>query len=298
MKPVNGYKDLLKFSVRFTLRSLCAVGLPLILAGMLLPSLCMAQEAEEQELNQINTIDLTDPNAPRIISVTPIPPENFRVDPTAERAAVETTPSEEQPKIHPRLQEQIKREAPDSIVEVIITFREDQKLPRLPALMPHQSRASPTNQAMLKKREALIEDLTQRRKSSRAEFIHRLEPLDLAVLEEYWLINGVLAQLPIASVEAVAAQPEVQYISPRIGEETLPRHDTPENDVIVGRTQMQSDSYFDAAEPSTPEAGGAIAVLDSGVRASHVLLNNPSHLGVIRDCVHGSWDINHWDHYG
>src|SRR5205823_12869685 len=41
--------------------------------------------------------------------------------------------------------------------------------------------------------------------------------------------------------------------------------------------------YFDTTKPD----GVRIAVLDSGVRETHVLFNNPSHLGVLRDCHNG-----------
>jgi len=56
------------------------------------------------------------------------------------------------------------------------------------------------------------------------------------------------------------------------------------------RTQIQSDPYFDATTPA-----GTIAVIDSGVHETHVLFNNPRHLGVLRDCVNGGPQCDNTD---
>lgn len=241
------------------------------------------QSGEEQPFNLVYTIEFDDLGNPHHSSVTTIPPENFHFDASAEEPSVEVTRVEVPQKIHPLLQQWIDREAPDHVVEVVITLIEDQQIPRFPRLVPGQPRTSSANRAILRERESLIEQLRQQRQASQTGLIRTLQPYGLVVLEQYWLINGFLARLPLGSVETVAAESEALYIRPRFGGEPPPNHDgNPNNDVVDARAQIQSDSYFNSAFPFS-----SIAVLDTGVKYTHVLFRNPRHLGVLRDCVNG-----------
>jgi hypothetical protein len=236
---------------------------------------------EEQPINMVYTFDLEDPSVPRVTSATEIPRENFRFDPIPGKPGVGTIQPRTPQKIHPLLERDIGRGAPDNIVEVIVTLREDQKIPLLPRLKPDQSRTSPANQAILSARNTLIESLAQKRKISQAELIQRMELYGMEVVEQFWLVNGFAARVPIGKVRLVAAHPEVVYIQPAFGGEPPP-DSNPNNDVVAGRSQIQSDPYFNAALSVS-----SIAVLDSGVRNSHILFKNPRRLGIIRDCVNG-----------
>jgi hypothetical protein len=131
--------------------------------------------------------------------------------------------SKEMQKIHPLLIQQIEREEPYYSIEVIVTLQEDQKLSPLPDLDYRYPRESQINQNILKMREAAIFELAQRRKSSQAELIRKLQPFGLVVLEQYWIVNGFLAKIPACSVQTVAGQPEVTYIRPRFAGEPPPR---------------------------------------------------------------------------
>jgi serine protease AprX len=103
------------------------------------------------------------------------------------------------------------------------------------------------------------------------------------VLETFWLVKAVLAEIPLAAVQAVADRADVLYISPQVSGEPPPS-------VSQGRIVIASDPYFD------PLYGplSYFALLDSGVRSTHVTLSQPvsGYHGVLADCVFG--DSNCW----
>lgn len=241
------------------------------------------QTVEEQPFNIIYTIKFGTRGVPYISSTTEIPADNFRFDPIPEKPIAENAPTKTPSKIHPLLQEWAKRNAPDSVIEVIITLREDQKIPRLPRVTTGESLKSQVNQAIFNARNVRIEKLKQERNKSQTALIQRLQPHGLVVLEQYWLVNSFLARIPIGGLKIVALQPEVIHLQPRFGGEPPPTHDgNPNNDVADARSQIQSDSYFNNLIPISP-----IAVLDTGVRKSHVMFKKPRRLRAVRDCVNG-----------
>jgi serine protease AprX len=245
-------------------------------------------QAIEQPFNQIYTVDLDPQRSLRIISVTKIPSGNFSIDLLPKNPRVERRLEESPPKIHPYLEEWIKREVPEKRIGARVILHEDQKIPRLPYPIPGQPPTSTANQAIINARKALIDELSQRRRDSQARLIQRLHPHGLQVKEQCWLVNSLVVELPIRSVEVVAAQPEVLSIHPRSAEEPLFKDESAlnseaesQNDVMTARLQIQSDPYFDTVNPVS-----RIAVLDTGVLASHLLFQ-PSPFGVIRDCNWG-----------
>lgn len=241
------------------------------------------QAVREQSFNVVYTIELDTKGVPCISSATEIPSNNIRFDSIPEKQIVETTPYKTKSTIHPIIQEWVEHKASDSVIEVIITLREDQRIQRLPRHVPGQLWESPANQAILRTRNILIEELRQHRNKSQAGLVQRLEPHGLVVLEQYWLVNSLFVRLPIGSVKIAAQQPEVIYLQPRFGGEPPPKHDgNPNNDVAVARTQIQTDQYFNNTNPVS-----TIAVLDTGVRKSHVMFKRPRHLRAVRDCVRG-----------
>ena len=61
----------------------------------------------------------------------------------------------------------------------------------------------------------------------------------------------------------------------------------PLNDLFESRAWFGSDGYFDLGLTN-----GTIALLDTGIRSSHVVFSNPSNLFLQRDCVNGGNDCN------
>ncbi|MEK7068912.1 MAG: peptidoglycan-binding domain-containing protein, partial [Patescibacteria group bacterium] len=103
-------------------------------------------------------------------------------------------------KIHPLLERDIAQQAPDNIVEVLVTLREDQ------IISPHSD----------------FMELAQKRKSSQAELIQSMEPYGMKVVEQFWLVNGFAARVPIGKVRLIAKHLQVVYIQPRFGGEPPP----------------------------------------------------------------------------
>lgn len=161
-------------------------------------------------------------------------------------------------------------------VQVVVTYRETLKLPRFPVLNARESRGSLGNQLALQRAGQLVKQVEQARASE-----HAVHASELAarhggrVTESFWLINGVVVDLPLDQVRALAAQPEVQFIEH--SEKPIP---PPANNSIDARILMNSDPYFNATAPS-----GFIGLLDTGIRLTHTLLSN---VDFRRDCVNGT----------
>ena len=91
----------------------------------------------------------------------------------------------------------------------------------------------------------------------------------------------------------------VLSISPRYSGEKPPADADPLNDLFEGRAEIGSDRYFNLGLPRS-----SISLLDTGIRSSHTVFNNPSNIGVQRDCINGGADCNtgvldladYWDH--
>lgn len=113
-----------------------------------------------------------------------------------------------------------------------------------------------------------------------------MEFYGIEVLDQYWLVNGLRARVPVGVIEAIVIDPDVVYIEPANEGTSLPFHvpehadSNPNNDVASARTQIQSDSYFDATT-----AVSSIGVLDI---ATHIFcFSFQATFCARRDCVHG-----------
>jgi|SRR5215211_3870738 len=139
-----------------------------------------------------------------------------------------TPTSETLKKLTPDFREQIAREAPESIIEVFIGLQDDEKLspmPKLqyplPVMRNHQLIISPTNQAIMKKQDAMYKEQLQRWKKSQDALIRKLASLGLVETKQDWEINGFFAKLPVCNVLTVAQQPEVANIIEAPGGERI-----------------------------------------------------------------------------
>src|SRR5207247_1382847 len=89
--------------------------------------------------------------------------------------------------------------------------------------------------------------------------------------------------LPADSVPGLLRRKEIVFVGPATGR-VAPHHDgNRANDVDAARERINSDPYFDL--PLADQ--GWMALLDTGVRTTHRLLCNPSHLCMVADCVSG-----------
>jgi hypothetical protein len=103
-----------------------------------------------------------------------------------------------------------------------------------------------------------------------------LESGGAKIQERHWLANAFSANIDASQLAVLEADPQVKEVAPTTGGRFLA--DIP---LVNGRNAMNSDPYF-----NTPGlTGGFIALLDSGIRFSHVLLSGRT--SWVRDCVNG-----------
>lgn len=169
------------------------------------------------------------------------------------------------------------RGAGNTRMEVIAIFNDESRLPRFPTLNESEPRNSATNLEILRKNESLIGAI---RRDRSAKSIGRREAIETdsgaVVKEVFWLIDAMIVDLPLASIAALAARPDVKFVEHRTGI-SRPQH---VDFMVHARAIHVSDPYF-----SGFGSGGFIGLLDSGTRADHVLLSN---VDIRRDCLNGT----------
>jgi hypothetical protein len=205
-----------------------------------------------------------------------------RKDPGREPKPEIPGPADTAAKIHPLLARWLKDRPADEVATLVITFRDDLQIPRFPEPDLDQPRDCCDNERELKRADALAEAIQRAREGDYKKLRSRLADARAEVHETFWLIRGVQVSMPLGSVEKLAADEEVLYLQPDESEDA-----PPQDDVVNGRAEIVSDPYFDLGL-----ATGWIGLLDSGVRRTHVLFNQPSHIDFMRDCVNGGADCN------
>lgn len=161
-------------------------------------------------------------------------------------------------------------------VQVIVTFQETLKLPRFPALNISEPRSSAGNQTVLQRADQLVGQIAQARAAEHAAHASRLAANHGAqVKETFWLINGMVVELPLDQVRALAAEPDVQFV-----EHAEKPISPPANNSVDVRNLLDTEPYF-ALNKTT----GFIGILDTGIRLTHTLL---SHVDLRADCVNGT----------
>ncbi|MET0813369.1 MAG: S8 family serine peptidase [Microbacterium sp.] len=199
---------------------------------------------------------------------------------TLRKRITEKTPEPELVKIHPLLQEWRHSRDLAERHELLIVARENLEIPRFPEPDGSQPRSSRTNQRLLKRADALVGELTKRRAEGQSNLVPIAESLDGKVLEQFWLVNAMLVDIPLHAVEKLASVDEIISIEPRYSEEP-----PPQNEPDVARGLIVSDPYFGFK-------GTFVGILDTGVRATHTMFRNPDHLDFLLDTVNGGANGN------
>lgn len=163
------------------------------------------------------------------------------------------------------------------MTEVIITFQDKLRIPRFPVANAAESRDSVFNRFAMNQADNMIRQI----ETARADEYQKLAA-DLKanygadVTETFWLINGVVAEIPLGSVTQLATRDDVRYIEPSSSGEPPPDLNF-FNDVDDGRGRIVSDPYFNLGQTT-----GFIGILDTGVRSTHTLYS--SNLSIVLDC--------------
>ena len=242
-----------------------------------------AVQFASQPVNVIFDSEVANGN-PVSAGATPLPPSAYAVGPEQHSSKLDDVITPARSKIHPILEAAVTNaELGGNLAaktEVVVTFTEDMNIPRFPEPKVLEPRNSPANTAARNTAAQMVSDLQNARavnqnpKKSALVANHKAK-----VLEDFWLINGMVVEIPIGKVRSLAARNDIQSIEPRQTDIAPPA-----NNSVDARALMVTDPYF-----NLNLTGGWFGLLDTGVRVSHTLLN---HYAFLRDCVTGGSDCN------
>jgi hypothetical protein len=217
-------------------------------------------------------------------SVSDVPAAALNPSLAAQIVKPQAAPAQPPPRISEKLSadiDQLGIRGQDPTVRVVATFVEDLNLPRFPHLEPSEPRDSPKNAAAQARSDALVAAIEQARAPNydarSQELANRYSAKEI---ERFWLINGMVLDMPLSQIRPLAARSDVQYVQ-------YDQTDTPppriHSDIYDARREI-GDLPWD----SYGLDGGWLGLLDTGIRTSHVLLSNPNMFNRLRDCVNGT----------
>ena len=152
---------------------------------------------------------------------------------------------------------------------VVVTFVQDQKMPRLPDLDASLPRTAPANVETLRRSDAIVNDVIARRSPAYQQLKTDLARLDVRVLETFWLIKGMVVDAPAAALPGLAQRDDVSYVEPVDSGTPPPADSDPDNDEADARALMHTDPYFGRQT-------GYVGILDTGARRTHTLITPAS----------------------
>lgn len=187
----------------------------------------------------------------------------------------------DQVRIHPDVAAADAAAQPGELVEYIVQYDHGALMPRLPVLPDRTNRFSPVNVQVFEHRMALLEGTRRARESAASQLVFGLEAAGGKALEYFALGGAMRVEAPKGYLATFDATPQVVHVEPLEMASTLGTTST-------ARALLQSDPYYSGGATGS----GYIAVIDSGVRASHDLLSSPDHLDFVEDCVSGDSNCN------
>ena len=233
-------------------------------------------------LNQVRSASITDARG-QIAETYHIPTKNIFIDEKSEKKEDDGRERPAISKISPVLQEWINTKKVDESAEIIVTFQEDLRIPRLPELGSGESR----DEGKTRRADA-IDTLKKARADSQARSVKKLaEYSTFKQSDSFWIVNSVVGTAKIGDVRRLAESREVLYLQPVEGGEQPPQDANTNNDAQDGRNRIVSDPYFNLGLTNP-----WIGLLDTGVRETHDMFNSPDHIAWMRDCVNGGNNCN------
>lgn len=247
-----------------------------------------AQDADQ--IGVVNSIEIAKDGALGKLDARMLDRDAYRFEPPGGETKKDAAEPRQPSRIHPRLEAMLAAGDGSVRVRIVVNLNEDLAMPRLPDLPAGESRDSAVGADLARQQDAIVADLARRRADSQAGLIRTLgDRYKLQVVEQFWLVNAFVADAPLAAVKELLASQQVAYVQLEDGGEKPPVDGNPNNDVVDGRSAIQSDPYFNL--PSM--TGGYIGLLDTGVRTSHTLFASPGdHVDFLRDCVNGGSTCN------
>lgn len=198
-------------------------------------------------------------------------------------------------KLAPKLAAMLGRsEAASTRQQVVITFADDLKMPLLPSPDTRLPRSAKVNVRAQAQADALIAGAQEQRQPGYQALRSQLDQLGVQTLGTYWLIKGLLADAPLSALPALVKRGDVRYVEPVDSGAPPPADSNPNNDEEDARALMRTDPYFNLGQTT-----GVIGLLDTGVRATHTLFTNPTHLSIREDLTtttNPNPDDDCWNH--
>lgn len=254
-------------------------------AGLNQPSLPQASvynpyEVKLDPLFEVASVSISKHPDPNDLKVSGIPRSNIYFE-DSKNPKTNSNNDLPHPKVSPVLQKWLREMNADDVVEIMIGFKEDLRIPLLPELAAGEKRDDPNS-----KRAMAINVLERKRNASQKILLDKLEHYgQFERISGYWIVNCSLLSVQIGEIEKLAQADFVTYLQPKRGGESPPADFITGNDVEDGREQISSDPYFDLGLTHP-----WIGILDTGVRDTHELLS--SHIDWARDCVNGGIKCN------
>lgn len=182
--------------------------------------------------------------------------------------------------INPRLTAKIRIADPVSTIDLVVVFTEDVTIAPFPRMDHSLPRSHPSNVAVENEVHRRIDELTAQRQRANGQRVREIEALGSTIREQYWLVNAVLVQAPMATIPRLAARPDVVSIDEAKTDDPPP--------VIIGRQQMNT-FWLESLVPQT-QTGNPwhFALLDTGAPPSHALFTPRTSILGAYDCVNGT----------
>ena len=209
-------------------------------------------------------------------------PEKGRPHPVTGRVEPRTSGVAPQPRVASRVAQAEAGARAGEMLSYIVKFRHGVAMPRLPDLLPSESRFSPSNTRIMEQRLGMLEAVRRARINAAAGLAQVIKGRGGRVLEYYTLAGAMLIEAPKGTLAALDASQQVQHVEARFAAELPP------DSIADGRALIGTDPYYNGGATGS----GFIALLDTGVMKSHDLLSSPSHIWFHEDCVLGDGDCD------
>lgn len=214
----------------------------------------------EDPFNQLHYAQLSN-GAITYHSVNPIPPSESSFGAFPPKTAQDAAAQAPESKIHPRLGQLAAQYPAQAVVTAVINFVDDVTVPRFPERADGVANAARSAQDSAPVVASLQQQRTPEYAALRQELAQRY---GAQVLDQFWLIKGMVVTIPLGNIAAIAARPDVLYVEPENA------GDPPPGDTVAdARALISSDPYFNLGDTR-----GFIGLLDTGLRSTHTLLSN------------------------
>jgi hypothetical protein len=236
---------------------------------------------DEDVLNVVYTAELQE-GAPVRVEAYSLPDDRVYYVESERKYIAEPEPQHDRNKVHPMLRQWLDERSADEREQIVVVLADSMVIPRFPEPATEEPRDTDRNRRVTERGQELVRSIEAQRAPGYEQLESRLSDYDATLIERFWIINGVVLEMPLGSVERLANRDDVVSIEPRFSGE-----DPPQDEVDDGRARIRSDPYFNLGLTA-----GWIGLLDTGVRFSHTQFTNPSRIGFRRDCINGGADCN------